>query len=403
MMNTPTGVDADPVVTVSVQLSAPDGADYSPDLQWRTFADQHAAILDQIRRESGIDAVGATSILPLEIGTRFPYVIDGDTPRREDDRPTAQFHTVSDEYFESMRASLVMGRQFTPFDTYTSTPVVIVNETFMNRHRDPSTALRASPSTALRAGSGLSLLGRRLLTDVTTVGPRGRNLMVPFRAPRTILAAGPVPFEIVGVVEDVRNAPLGQSVEPTVYFSARQFPYREMFLTVRATDSGTGVRAIRRAVSAVTPNTPIGSVRTWGERMAAHTAEQRLLMTLLVVFGVAAGLLAALGVYGLFSWSVALRTRELAIRLTLGARPISVGVRVIRQSVVLIAAGLIVGLAIIWLAESALRRVLFEMSPRDPASVAAACGLLVAVALLACVPPALRALRVDPVDGLRAE
>ena len=390
MMNTPTGVDADAVVTASVQLSAPNGADYPPDAQWRTFADQHAAILDQVRRESGVEAAGATSILPLEIGTRFPYVIDGDPPRRDDDRPTAQFHTVSDEYFESMRASLVMGRRFTALDTYASAPVVIVNETFIHRHRDPST------------GSGRSLLGRRLLTDVTTVGPRGRNLMVPFRAPRTILAAGPVPFEVVGVVEDVRNAPLGQSVEPTVYFSAKQFPYREMFLTVRATDSGTGVRAIRRAVSTVTPTTPIGSVRTWGERMAAHTAEQRLLMTLLMVFGAVAGLLAALGVYGLFSWSVALRTRELAIRLTLGARPISVGVRVIRQSVVLIAAGVIVGLAIIWLAESTLRRVLFEMSPGDPASLAAACTLLVAVALMACVPPALRALRVDPVDGLRA-
>ena len=123
----------------------------------------------------------------------------------------------------------------------------------------------------------------------------------------------------------------------------------------------------------------------------------------LVVFGAAAGLLAALGVYGLFSWSVALRTRELAIRLTLGERPVGVGLRVIRQSLVLIATGLVAGLAIIRLAESALRRVLFEMSPRDPASLAAACALLVVVALVACVPPALRALRVDPVDGLRAE
>jgi putative ABC transport system permease protein len=121
------------------------------------------------------------------------------------------------------------------------------------------------------------------------------------------------------------------------------------------------------------------------------------------MFGAAAGLLAALGVYGLFSWSVAQRTRELAIRLTLGARPLSVGVRVIRQSIALIAAGLIVGLTIIWLAETALRRVLFEMSPRDPVSLAAACALLVVVALMACVPPALRALRVDPVDGLRAD
>ena len=387
MMATPTGVDADEVVTVSVQLSAPNGADFSPDPQWRTFVDQHEAILDEIRRESGIEAVGATSTLPLQIAARFPYQIDGDAPQRTDDRPVGQFHTVSDGYFESMRAPLVMGRGFTPFDTYTSAPVVIVNETFLNRHRD----------------SGSPVIGRRLMINSPTVGPRARNLMVLFRPFQSNANPPLVAFEVIGVVKDVRNAPLGQPMEPTVYFSAKQFPYREMFLTVRATDTGTGVRAIRRAVNAVTPSTPIGMVQTWGERMAAHTAEQRLLMTLLVVFGAAAGLLAALGVYGLFSWSVALRTRELAIRLTLGARPVSVGIRVIRQSVVLIAAGLIVGLAIIWLAEAALRRVLFDMSPRDPASLAAACVLLVAVALVACVPPALRALRVDPVDGLRAE
>jgi putative ABC transport system permease protein len=386
MMNTPTGVDADDVVTASVQLSAPDGAFYSPDAQWQTFADQHEAILDHIRRESGINAAGATSILPLEIASRFPYEIDGDAPRRADDRIVGQFHTVSDGYFESMRTPLVMGRAFRAFDTYTSVPVVIVNETFVNRHRD----------------SGRPVIGRRVTLNAATVGPRARNLMVPFQ-PKVNPNPSPVAFEIVGVVKDVRNAPLAQAVEPTVYFSARQFPYREMFLTVRATNIGTGVQAIRRALTEVSPNTPIGKVQTWGERMAAFTAEQRLLMTLLVVFGAAAGLLAALGVYGLFSWSVALRTRELAIRLTLGASPVSVGIRVIRQSVVLIAAGLIVGLAIIWLAEAALRRVLFDMSPRDPASLAAACVLLVAVALLACVPPALRALRVDPVDGLRAE
>ena len=387
MMTTPTGVDADEVVTVSVQLSAPNGADFSPDSQWRTFVDQHEAILDEIRRESGIEAVGATSTLPLQIAARFPYQIDGDAPQRTDDRPVGQFHTVSDGYFESMRAPLVMGRGFTAFDTYTSAPVVIVNETFLNRHRD----------------SGSPVIGRRLMINSPTVGPRARNLMVLFRPFQSNANPPLVAFEVIGVVKDVRNAPLGQPMEPTVYFSAKQFPYREMFLTVRATDTGTGVRAIRRAVNAVTPSTPIGMVQTWGERMAAHTAEQRLLMTLLVVFGAAAGLLAALGVYGLFSWSVALRTRELAIRLTLGARPVSVGIRVIRQSVVLIAAGLIVGLAIIWLAEAALRRVLFDMSPRDPASLAAACTLLVTVALIACVPPALRALRVDPVDGLRAE
>jgi len=387
MMNTPTGVDADNVVTVSVQLSAPNGSDFATETQWRAFADQHATILDQVSRHTGVTAVGATNTLPLQLAWRLPYELDGEAPTRADDRLIGQFQTVSEGYFESMQAPLVMGRAFSSFDTYTAAPVVMVNETFMNRHR----------------GSGRTMVGRRLLTNITTVGPLGRNLMVTLPQQGSTTPPAAVAFDIIGVVKDVRNVPLGQSVEPAVYFSERQFPFREMFLTVRASDPATGVQAVRRALTTAVPGTPMGKAQTWGERMAAYTAEQRLLMTLLVVFGSAAGLLAALGVYGLFSWSVALRTRELAIRLTLGERPFGIGIRVVRQSLVLIAAGLVAGLAIIRVAEGALRRVLFEMSPRDPASLVAACVLLVAVALIACVPPALRALRVDPVDGLRAE
>ena len=387
MMNTPTGVDADDVVTTSVQLSAPDGADFATDAQWRVFAEQHASILDRIRRQPGVSAAGGTNALPVQISWRVAYEVDGDAPRRADDRLIGQFQTVTDGYFESMKAPLMAGRAFSAFDTYTSAPVVMVNEAFVNRHRE----------------SGRPVIGRRVLTTSTSVGPLARNLMIAFPPRGSNVPPTAVAFDIVGVVKDVRNVPLGQALEPAIYFSARQFPYRELFLTVRASDAGTGVQAVRSALAEVAPGTPMGRVQTWSERMAAHTAEQRVLMTLLVVFGAAAGLLAALGVYGLFSWSVALRTRELAIRMTLGARPISIGARVIRQSVALIAAGLIVGLGIIRLAETALARVLFEMSPRDPAALVAACGLLVVVALVACVPPALRALRVDPVDGLRAE
>jgi hypothetical protein len=334
-----------------------------------------------------VTAAGATSALPLQLAWRMPYELDGEGPRRADDRSVGQFQTVSDGYFESMQASLVTGRAFSAFDTYTAAPVVLVNETFRNRHRD----------------SGRAIVGRRLLTNGTTIGPLGRNLMVALPPRGSTTPPAPIAFEIVGVVKDVRNVPLGQAVEPAIYFSARQFPFRELFLTVRASDSGAAAQAVRRALTTVASGTPMGKPQTWGERMATHTAEQRVLMTLLVVFGTTASLLAALGVYGLFSWSVALRTRELAIRLTLGEKPIGVGMRVVRQSLVLIAIGLVAGLAIIRLAESALRRVLFEMSPRDPASLVAACLLLLTVALVACVPPALRALRVNPVDGLRAE
>ena len=126
-------------------------------------------------------------------------------------------------------------------------------------------------------------------------------------------------------------------------------------------------------------------------------------MTILLFFGGLAALLAALGVYGLFSWSVALRTRELAIRLTLGARPSTVGALVIGQSAVLVVAGLAVGLVIVRLAESALTRVVYGVTTTDAMALATASALLLVAALIACVPPALRAMRVDPVEGLRAE
>jgi ABC-type antimicrobial peptide transport system permease subunit len=126
-------------------------------------------------------------------------------------------------------------------------------------------------------------------------------------------------------------------------------------------------------------------------------------MTLLVFFAGLAALLAALGVYGLFSWSVALRQRELAIRLTLGARPAGVGARLLQQAAVLVVIGLSGGWLLVKVAEHTLSRVLFEVSPNDPGSLAAAGTLLLVASLVACIAPAWRAMTVDPVEGLRAE
>ncbi len=205
------------------------------------------------------------------------------------------------------------------------------------------------------------------------------------------------------MVKDVRNVPLGQAVEPAVYFTTRQFPFSEVFIAVKAADGSAAQTAIRNALRKVTPNVPMSVTQTWGERFAARTAEARLLMTILLFFGGLAAFLAALGVYGLFSWSVATRTRELAIRLTLGAKPSSVGALVIGQSAVLVIVGVVTGLVIIRLAESALARVVFGVTTSDVMALATASALLLLAALIACVPPALRAMRVDPVEGLRAE
>jgi putative ABC transport system permease protein len=376
MMETPTGVKADDVLTTKVQLDGPAFRD------WRLVADTHARIVDQIRLQPGVTAAGGGNFLPLEVGWRVPFVVEGQAPpARPEDAPQAQIHSVTDGFFEALGADMAQGRAFNTFDTADSAGVVIANETFAKRF------LTNGPT-----------VGRFVLSRAGGIGPLGANLK------RT---NPPAPqgmrFEVIGIVRDVRNAPLGQAVEPALYFTARQFPFRELFVAVRASDRNAALAAVRTGLKNVAPNVPFSSARTWGDIFAARTAEPRLLMTVLVFFGALAAVLAAIGVYGLFSWSVALRTRELAIRITLGARPKSVGALVMRHSAILIAAGLLSGLAIVRFAESALSRVLFEVKPSDLGSTMAASTVLLLAALVACIPPALRAMRVDPVEGLRIE
>jgi putative ABC transport system permease protein len=386
MMDTPTGVDANEVTIATVQLSpSAVGAVRGASLQavWGLIADGHARLLDEIRQQPGVIAAGESNFLPLTVGWRNPFLIEGQPrPPRVEDQPQAQLHSVSEGYFEAMGSSMARGRGFSTFDNKDSTGTVVVNESFARRYlsdRDP--------------------VGQVIRTWATNIGPLGTNLKAPaYQAPHEGM-----PFEVVGVVKDIRDVPLGQAVEPAIYFTTRQFPFSEAFIAVRATDAGAAQTAIRHALRKVTPNVPMSVTQTWGERFAAKTAEARLLMAILLFFGALAALLAALGVYGLFSWSVALRTRELAIRLTLGARPASVGALVIGQSAVLVVSGLAIGMVIVKLAESVLARVLFGVTASDATALITAGLFLLLAALIACVPPALRAMRVDPVEGLRAE
>ncbi len=376
MMNTPIGVKADDVLTTKVQL---DGEAFR---NWRVVADTHARLVEQIRQQPGVKAAGSGNFPPLEVGWRVPFGIEGQPPpARPEDAPQAQIQSVTDGYFDALGATMALGRAFSSFDTADTDGVVIVNETFANRFL-----------------TGRSSLGSYLVTRVSGIGPLGLNLK------RTNPPASQgMRFQVIGIVRDVRNAPLGQNIEPAIYFTARQFPFRELLVAVRASDRNAAVAAVRSALKSVAPSVPFSSARTWGDIFAAKTAEPRLLMTVLVFFGALAAVLAAIGVYGLFSWSVALRTRELAIRITLGARPRIVGALVMRHSAILITAGLVSGLVIVRFAATALSRVLFEIKPSDPGSMAAASAVLLLAAVVACVPPALRAMRVDPVVGLRIE
>ena len=381
MMGVPTGVHAPEAVAVRIQLS---GAAYT---DWNTVAAVHGSILDAIRQRPGVRAAGVSNFLPFDAGWRLDFAIEGEPQRPAGEQIQAQSQSVSDGYFESIGATRLAGRFFTAHDTATSAPVVIVNETFAKRYPG-------------------SLVGRSLLSSVRGIGPLGWNLMNPPTAsPPGTPPRPPVQmrYEIIGVVADVRNVPIAQPVEPAFYYSARQFPFRAMYFTVLAADLPTAVSAMQSGLRQTAPGIPLGDVATLGDRFRARTAEPRLLMTLLVFFAVLAAVLAALGVYGLFSWTVALRRRELAIRLTLGARPSHVGAVVLGQGAALIGLGLVAGWVLVRLAERALVRVLFDVTPGDAVSTAFAGGLLLAASIIACVPPALRAMKVDPVDGLRTE
>jgi putative ABC transport system permease protein len=384
MTRTATGVAADDVLITTIQLTprsvnAP--ANASRVDGWRLVADVHTRLLDAIRQQPGVVAAGSTNFLPLTVGWRNPFNLDGQAmPARIEDLPQVQMHSVSDGYFEAMGATVVTGRAFTGIDTADAPGVVLVNDTFAARYLGEGTA------------------GRRVRTWASQIGPLGLNL----KSSPAQQHEG-VPFEVVGVVRDVKNSPLGQDVEPAIYFSTRQFPFSELFVAVRASDVRTAQAAVREALRAVVPAVPMGASRTWGDRMAAYTAEARLLMSVLLGFGALAGLLAALGVYGLFAWAVTLRTRELAIRLTLGATPRSVGASVMRQSARLVAGGLLVGVVLVQASDALLARVLYGIRSSDPAAIGGAVVVLLVAALGACVPAAWRAMRVDPAVGLRAE
>jgi predicted permease len=387
MMTTPSGVTATDATLATVQLSsqAIGATQRTPYAEvWSRTADAHARILDEIRQQPGVIAAGASNFLPFTVGWRNPFLIEGQPrPPRLEDLPQAQMHSASDGYFEAMGATLSAGRGFNAFDRADAAGVVIVNDTFARRYLN-----------------GVNPIGQVIRNWSTNIGPLGTNLKAP---PPGQPSHDGMAFEIVGVIKDINNVPLGQAVEPAIYFTTRQFPFSEVFIAVKSADPGVAQTAIRNALRKVVPSVPMSTTQTWGEKFAAKTAEARLLMTILLFFGGLAALLAALGVYGLFSWSVALRTRELAIRLTLGAKPSHVGAMVIGQSAVLVVAGLAAGLIIVRLAESALTRVVYGVSTTDGMALTSASALLLVAAVIACVPPALRAMRVDPVEGLRAE
>jgi len=320
-------------------------------------------IQERLRTLAGVESMAVANGLPLEVSravtTRFN--VPGSPLINPDMLPAAQIRTVSPDYFRTMRIPLRSGRAFTERDL--NAGVVIVNETM-----------------ARRLWPGRDPVGLRFIT-----GPWGPN---------------PTYSTIVGVAGDVKNFGLDSEAAMDLYFPSLS----PKFVAVRTSgDPLSMAAAIRREVEAANPDLPVSDVRTMDQILAQSARSRRWTMALAAAFAGLALVLALVGIYGVMSWTVAQRTREIGIRMALGARSGQVLGMVIRYGLKLSVLGLAIGTA----GAFALRRVLaglvFDVSPADPAIYLSVALLMMAVALAACYVPARRASRVDPLTALRWE
>ncbi|MEP6691967.1 MAG: ABC transporter permease [Gemmatimonadaceae bacterium] len=322
-----------------------------------------------VRAVPGVRAVGLVSHPPLAGGMMSSdYRIDGQPPLSSGDVPRAQLANVDPGYFRALELRVVRGRGFTESDRVGVRPVAVVDESLARQHWPGGDAIGAR----LRIGS--------------TIG------------------ADTAWREIVGVVAGVRSASPIRAPAPTIYVPHAQNPWPTMSLVVRTTGEPTRYAGVIRAVVlGLDPNQPLYNVRPFEQVVARTLAARRFQMLLLIGFAVVAVFLAAVGVYGLLAYAVAQRTRELGIRVALGARDRDIYRVVLRQAGARIAVGLALGGAAAIAGSRSVSSLLFEVSPWDPATLAGAIVLLAIVGLIASYIPARRAAHVDPALAFRRE
>jgi putative ABC transport system permease protein len=344
------------VLTAAVALPA---ARY-PDNNVRLAA--FARLEEELRALPGVSAAGATSHLPLGgRDSRRGVGIEGRTPTP--DAPTrAHPRSVTPGYFQAMGVTLREGRPFTAADSATAPMVTIVNDT----------------------------MARRYWPGESPVGKRIR------------LSAPDQWITVVGVVADVKHWGLERPVNPEMYFPEPQYVSSALTFVLRSDrDPAALAAAVRDRVRTIDADLPVSGIRTMEDVAAASVAARRGGMLLLAVFGALALVLAAAGIHGVTSHLVALRTSEMGIRMTLGATPASIMGMVLREGAIQAAAGLVIGLTAGVLLMRTFRTMLFGVAPADPTTLIVVGAGLFATALAACVAPARRAMRVDPVNAVR--
>ncbi|HKS08485.1 MAG TPA: ABC transporter permease [Pyrinomonadaceae bacterium] len=361
LLRTDAGFDPRGVLALDIPLSR---TKYTTNEQRSAAFEQ---LIGRMKTLPGVRDVSVTSNVPLtDMDVELSFQIEGRAPNKPGEEPTADYTIIGTDYFRTMNIALERGRVFTNQDAPNSPSVLVVSDAFVKRYfpnEDP--------------------IGRRIVFDGSDKTAR----------------------EIVGVVADVKRNGLDVAVEPELYLSHLQEPERRLNLLIRtdARDASQLTPAARAEIKAFDSNQIIWRAQTLEELLGTSVAPRRFNMFLLGIFASVALVLAAVGLYGVMSYSVSWRTHEIGIRMALGAKRADVLRLVIRQGMTMTLIGLAIGLVGAFALSRVIAGLLYGVSPKDPLTFAGVSIVLLAVALLACLLPARRATRVNPIVALRSE
>ncbi len=356
------GFDPKNLLTMRVDLPA---TKYEEDEQIVAFYRQAT---ERLATLPGVSSATAINYLPFYsgLGARTSFHIDGREAARPGEEPSTDVRVTDENYFRTLNVPLLRGRNFTPQEAAEKRPVVIISEALARKYfpgEDP--------------------LGRRIAVE---------------------MEENPPMLEIIGIVGDVRYDKLDGELYPMVYQTPPQLAYRAMTFVVRTGGDPLSLAdAVRREVQSIDRDLPLADVRTLESWIGESVSRTRFGMLLLTIFAGVALLLAAVGIYGVMSYTVAQRTHEIGIRMALGARGADIVRVVVRQGMLLALIGIAVGTTGALLLTRVISGLLYGVSATDPLTFAAVALTLGASALLACYVPARRAARVDPMVALRYE
>lgn len=359
LMRVQTGFDSGKLLTFQIRLSE---SRYETRKQ---VAQTMSRLTEKIAELHGVERATVTSSLPFSgHNTGTAVWIEGRMPPPGKQPPEARWQFVQPGYFETMRIPLLRGRLFNVGDPDRKQHLTLISE-----------------SVARRDFPGEDPVGKRV-----SYGPPGGDTDW---------------HEIIGVVGDVRHGTLREQPAPRVYDLLGQHADLSLFVTVRTDQPASQImRSVRTILSGIDPGAPVYDVQTMKQYMADSAGREQILATIVVLFAVAALLLGAAGAYGVISSLVAQRTREIGIRMALGAAPKSILRSTIREGLQLVCAGLAAGLVIAFGLGPLLRGLLFGVEYADPRTFAIVAATLLLVSLAACYIPARRASRVNPVIAL---